>query len=95
MKFDGVPISVLIDIGAHISVMSANLRHCLHKVLTPAAFRTLQVADGETAVVHRMCTARICIAGHSTPVQFAVIHQCTHDLILGLDFLSSHSALIV
>lgn len=41
-----------------------------------------------------VCSARVTVAGHHTSVMFYVLEHCPHDLILGLDFLSEHSALI-
>lgn len=94
MNVDGVPVTALIDTGAHVSVMSAQLRHRLKKVLTPAPSPVLRVADGGTPAVIGMCPARVSVADHHTSVLFYVLEHCPHDLILGLDFLSAHSALI-
>lgn len=41
-----------------------------------------------------MCTARVTIDDRPISVLFHVLPQCPHDLILGLDFLGEHSALI-
>ncbi|XP_077559609.1 uncharacterized protein LOC144174679 [Haemaphysalis longicornis] len=93
VEIDGVPVNALIDTGAHISVMSAQLRSRLRKVLTPALSH-VRVADGGTSAVAGMCTARVSIAGHPVTVMFFVLDKCPHDVILGRDFLSDHSALI-
>lgn len=74
--------------------MSSDLRRRLRKVLTPAPLRVVRVADGRTPAVAGLCTARVRIADHTTPVMFTVLDTCPHDLILGLDFLSEHAALI-
>lgn len=74
--------------------MSANLCRRLRKVITPPTTRAVRVADGGTVAVAGMCTARVGIAGHHIPVLFMVLASCPHDLILGMDFLSTHSALI-
>ena len=89
-----VTVTALIDTGAQISVMSAALRKKLRKVLTPPVQCAVIVADGSTSTVLGMCTSRVCIAGRQTIVLFTVLAQCPHDVILGLDFLSTHSALI-
>lgn len=47
VEVDALPVTALIDTGAHISVMSADLRKRLKKVLTPAESRFVRVADGE------------------------------------------------
>lgn len=91
---DNVPVCALIDTGAHVSIMSAALRRRLKKVLTPAPNRAVQVADGGTVAIVGMCSARLTIAERHTVVLFTVIEHCPHELILGLDFLASHSALI-
>ncbi|XP_077551149.1 uncharacterized protein LOC144164731 [Haemaphysalis longicornis] len=93
VEIDGVPVIALIDTGAHISVMSAQLRSRLRKVLTPALSH-VRVAGGGTSAVAGMCTARVSIAGHPVTVMFFVLDKCPHDVILGRDFLSDHSALI-
>lgn len=74
--------------------MSNHLRRRLKKVLTPAATGIIRVADGRSPAVIGMCTARITIAGHHISVLFTVLEQCPNDVILGLDFLSAHAALI-
>lgn len=94
IQVDDVTVTALIDTGAQISIMSAALRTQLRKVITPAIQSTVRVADGSSSAVLGMCTARVCIAGHQTIGLFAVLAQCPHDVILGLDFLSTHSALI-
>lgn len=91
---DHVPVRALIDTGAHASIMSAAFRRRLKKVLTPALNRAVRVADGGTATIIGMCSARVTISDRSTAVLFAVIEHCPHDLILGMDFLAAHSALI-
>ena len=94
VEVDGIPVTALVDTGAHISVMSSHIRDRLKKVLTPAPSRSVRVADGGAATVIGVCTARVTIAGHQTSVLFTVLTHCTNDVILGLDFLYAHSALI-
>ncbi|KAK8756781.1 hypothetical protein V5799_000517 [Amblyomma americanum] len=74
--------------------MNARLRRRLRKVLTPAPSTVVRVADGGMSIVVGMCTARVSIAGRHTSVLFTVLEHCPHDIILGLDFLTDHSALI-
>lgn len=93
VEVDGMPVRALVDTGATISVISAKLCSRLHKVLTPALSH-VKVADGGTPTISGMCTARVTIAGRTVPVLFAVLQNCPYDVILGLDFLSDHSALI-
>lgn len=91
---DDAHVVALVDTGAHISVMNSELRRRLKKVLTPPTVPLIQVADDGTFPVLGMCSARISVANRSTAVLFAVLERCCHDLILGMDFLSAHSALI-
>lgn len=91
---DGISLSALVDTGAHVSIISVHLCRRLRKVLTPPATEAVRVADGGTVPVIGMCTARIRIADRYIPVLFTVLQNCPHDLILGMDFLSTHSALI-
>lgn len=95
VKVDNVPVTALIDTGAHLSIMSAPLRRRLQKIMTPSTTQTIRVADGGAVQVIGMCTARVSIAGRHTVVLFAVLAHCPHDLILGLDFLSAHSAELI
>ena len=74
--------------------MNSSLRARLKKVLTPAPITVVRVADGATSAVTGMCAARVTVAGCHTSVLFYVLDHCPHDIILGLDFLSEHSALI-
>lgn len=74
--------------------MNSELRRRLKKVLTPPTVPLIRVADGGTFPVLGMCSARISVADRSTSVLLAVLEKCSHDLILGMDFLSAHSALI-
>lgn len=41
-----------------------------------------------------MCSARVTVGGRQTNALFTVLERCSHDLILGLGFLSEHGALI-
>lgn len=74
--------------------MNSSLCARLKKVLTPAPITLVRVADGATPAVTGMCAARVTVAGRHTTVLFYVLDHCPHDIILGLDFLSEHSALI-
>lgn len=94
VEVDGLPVTALIDTGAHISILSSDLRARLNKVLTPPESLFVRVASGATPAVLGMCTARVRFADRQTSVLFHVLAHCPHDVILGLDFLSDHSAVI-
>lgn len=91
---DDVPVQALIDTGAQVSVMRSDLRSRLRKVLTPAESPAVRVANGSTTAVMGMCAARVTIAGRPVLVLFTVLAECPHEVILGIDFLTAHSALI-
>nr|XP_037282381.1 uncharacterized protein LOC119175579 [Rhipicephalus microplus] len=74
--------------------MNSELRLCFKKVLTPPPVLLIQVADSGAFSVLGMCSARVSVADRSTTVLFAVLEKCSHELILGMDFLAGHSALI-
>ncbi|XP_077519971.1 uncharacterized protein LOC144129769 [Amblyomma americanum] len=93
IQVDRVSVSALVDTGAHISVMSSDLRSRLRKVLTPAP-TAVRVADGTTSPVLGLCAARVTISDRQTTVLFAVLNHCPHEILLDLDFLSEHAALI-
>lgn len=66
----------------------------LHKVRTPLHGCSLRAAS--TDIIHptAQCTARVFIQGTCHTIQFMVLSSCTHDLILGWDFLQSAEAVI-
>lgn len=66
----------------------------LHKVRTPLHGCSLRAAS--TDIIHptAQCTARVSIEGTCHTIQFMVLSSCSHDLILGWDFLQSAEAVI-
>lgn len=90
----GVRVWALIDTGATISVMRADLCSRLRKVKTPYLESSLIGANGAIIRPLAQCTARVFIDGIRHHITFAVLISCAHELILGWDFLSSASALI-
>lgn len=69
----GVRVGMLVDIGAHISVMSSNLRRTVQKVMAPVIYRAVRVADGGTTTVGGTYADRVGIAGHEILVLFTVL----------------------
>lgn len=55
VQVDHLPVTALIDSGAHISVTSADLQKRLQKVLTLAESRIVQVAHGVMPEILGMC----------------------------------------
>lgn len=94
VHIDGISALALVDTGAAISIMREDLRRRLRKVLTPPDTKTLRGADGGIISPHGMCGARLIVNNKTTFILFTVLITCPHEIILGWDFLSSHSALI-
>lgn len=90
----GVPVDALVDTGATISVIHADLCSRLRKVTTPYDGPTLVAAQGDPVRPSALCTARVLIDDILHHIQLAVLSPCAHQLILGWDFLSSASAAI-
>lgn len=91
---EGVQLLALVDTGASISVIHADLCTRLRKVKTPYMGSSLIGANGTNIRPSAQCTARVFIDGIRHHITFAVLSPCAHELILGWDFLSSASALI-
>lgn len=72
VKLDGVLSRALIDTGAHISLMNANLRTRLRKILTPALSHG-KVPNGGRPAITGLCTCRVTIIDRDTTVVFAVL----------------------
>lgn len=65
----------------------------LKKVVTPYQ-GNLRTAGSHLLKPVGVCTARIFLQGALYLVQFVVLSSCTHDIILGWDFLSTTDAII-
>ncbi|XP_077525626.1 uncharacterized protein LOC144137578 [Haemaphysalis longicornis] len=89
---DGVPALALVDTGAAVSVISAKLCRSLKKVTTPLLGLSLQTASSEHVAPLAACTARVAIQNNLYTIEFAVLPMCSHDVILGWDFLSNQNA---
>jgi transposase InsO family protein len=55
---------------------------------------TLKVADGKHVQPMGKCVLRLGVNGRTQPFEFTVLKQCSHDVILGWDFLQSTQAVI-
>lgn len=91
---EGVWVDALVDTGASVSVIHADLCSRLRKVTTPYDGPALRGANGVMIRPSGFCTARVSIDGIRHHIQFAVLSPCAHQVILGWDFLSSASAII-
>ncbi|KAM7303297.1 uncharacterized protein ISCGN_013261 [Ixodes scapularis] len=91
---DGHDASALVDTGADYSVLSGRLSRCLRKVTTPWDGPQIRTAGGHLIAPVGRCTARVEIPGETCPVKFAVLQDCSSDVILGMDFLCEYDAVI-
>lgn len=73
--------------------MRLDLCRRLKKVVTPFE-GNLRTAGSNLLKPVGLCTARIIIQGLLYSVQFVVLSSCTHEIILGWDFLSITHAII-
>ncbi|GFU24811.1 transposon Ty3-I Gag-Pol polyprotein [Trichonephila clavipes] len=91
---DNKPIRALVDSGASFSVISDEYRQFLKKVLfTDAKSVMLKVADGNFIRPIGKCVLRVRISNRELPFEFVLSH-CSHDVILGWDFLEASQAVI-
>lgn len=74
--------------------MSVKLCRYLKKVMTPLSGLSLRTASAEHVSPLAACTARVVIQDTVYTIEFVVLSSCSHDVILGWDFLSSHNAVI-
>ncbi|GFV49473.1 transposon Ty3-I Gag-Pol polyprotein [Trichonephila clavipes] len=92
---DKKPIRALVDSGASFSVISNNYRRFLKKVLfADAKSVMLKVADGNFVRPIGKCVLRVRINNRELPFEFIVLSHCSHDVILGWDFLEASQAVI-
>lgn len=91
---EGTAATALIDTGAAVSVIHEKLCRRLRKVTTPLCGMLLRTASTQNIAPLAACTARVVIDGVVYVVQFLVLSACSHDIILGWDFLSHHRAII-
>ncbi|GFS56750.1 transposon Ty3-I Gag-Pol polyprotein [Trichonephila clavipes] len=92
---DKKPIRALVDSGASFSVISDKYRRFLKKVLfADAKSVMLKVADGNFVQPIGKCVLRVRINNRELPFEFIVLSHCSHDIILGWDFLEASQAVI-
>lgn len=88
-------VSALVDSGASFSVVSEKYRRLLRKVMFPSDNKCiLKIADGNYVQPTGKCILRLSIDGRSFPFEFIVLSKCSHDIILGWDFLETSQAVI-
>lgn len=81
------------DTGA-VSVIHEKFCRKLKKVTKPLCGLLPRTASAQHIAPLAQCTARVVIDGLVYVVEFFVLSSCSHDIILGRDFLSHHRAVI-
>ncbi|UYV72359.1 hypothetical protein LAZ67_9002777 [Cordylochernes scorpioides] len=94
IKINGRHVEALIDTGASYSVISANFRESLKVVMIENTNITLKVANNRFVSPLGKCLLRVGINDFQRTAEFLVLPSCSHDVILGWDFLESSSAII-
>lgn len=95
MTVDDQPVRALVDSGASFSVISDKYRRHLRKTMFPTTENvTIKVADGKQVRPVGKCILRLSVNGRTQPFEFTVLRQCSHDIILGWDFLKATQAVI-
>ena len=91
---EGIAVHAVVDTGAAVSVISEQLRLQLRKVTTPFSAISLRTASAEPIDPLGACTVRVSIDDALYHIEFVVLPRCSHAMILGWNFLSSHDAVI-
>lgn len=91
---DGHSVTALVDTGADYSVISGSFAAKLKKVRTAWKGPEIRTAGGHLVTPAGICTARVTINGRIYPTDFVVLQRCSRDVILGMDFLCLHGAVI-
>ncbi|UYV72084.1 hypothetical protein LAZ67_9001766 [Cordylochernes scorpioides] len=94
ININGRHVEALIDTGASYSVISANFRESLKVVMIKNTNITLKVANNRFVSPLGECLLRVGINEFQRTAEFLVLPSCSHDVILGWDFLESSSAII-
>lgn len=75
-------------------MLRAGLCRRIGKVTTSLSGLYLSTASAQPVEPLGACTARVVIAESLHVIEFVVLPSCSHDVILGWDFLSSNNAII-
>ncbi|UYV71739.1 hypothetical protein LAZ67_9000200, partial [Cordylochernes scorpioides] len=94
VNIDDKTFPALVDSGASFLVISDHFRQQHKKTMFSDAGMTLKVADGKYIVSRGRSTLRLEINGLVQPFEFIVLPSCSHDIILGWDFLEASRAII-
>ncbi|GFR31435.1 transposon Ty3-I Gag-Pol polyprotein [Trichonephila clavata] len=92
---DNQPVKALVDSGASNSIISETYRRKQRKVMfLDTKPVILKVADGNYVKSLGKCVLQLTINGRTQPFQFTVLPKCSHNVILGFDFLKASQAIL-
>lgn len=92
---DNKSVRALVDSGASFSVISDQYRRSLKKVMFSDVKNVmLKVANGSFVRPMGKCLLRVTINSRELLFEFIVLQHCSHDIILGWDFLEASQAVI-
>ncbi|UYV69914.1 hypothetical protein LAZ67_7001174 [Cordylochernes scorpioides] len=94
VSINGRHVEALIDTGASYSVVSSNFRKTMKAIMFESPNITLRVANNRFVAPLGKCRLRVEINGLQRIFEFLVLPNCSHDAILGWDFLESSKAVI-
>ncbi|UYV65849.1 hypothetical protein LAZ67_3005640 [Cordylochernes scorpioides] len=94
VSINGRHVEALIDTGASYSVDSSNFRKTMKAIMFESPNITLRVANNRFVAPLGKCRLRVEINGLQRIFEFLVLPNCSHDAILGWDFLESSKAVI-
>ncbi|GFS52846.1 transposon Ty3-I Gag-Pol polyprotein [Trichonephila inaurata madagascariensis] len=92
---DNQPVKALVDSGASNFVISELYRRKQRKVMfLDTKLVILKVTDGNYVRSLGKCVLQLTINCRTQPFQFTVMPKCSHDVILGFDFLKASQAVL-
>ncbi|UYV65326.1 hypothetical protein LAZ67_3003950, partial [Cordylochernes scorpioides] len=94
IKIEGKMTRALVDSGASYSVISERFRLKLRKKMFAETDVTLRVANGKIVRPKGRCTLKLDLNGLQESFEFVVMEDCSHEVILGWNFLKLSRAII-
>ncbi|UYV67393.1 hypothetical protein LAZ67_5000448, partial [Cordylochernes scorpioides] len=94
IKIEGKMTRALVDSGASYSVISERFRLKLRKIMFAETDVTLRVANGKMVRPKGRCTLKLDLNGLQESFEFVVMEDCSHEVILGWNFLKLSRAII-
>lgn len=93
---DGIRTEALVDTGASVSVISLAFKNRLGRKVMFICDRHPQLrgVDGNILRPIGVCSASVLLGKDNIAAEFTVLKHCSHEVILGLDFLRDCGASI-